>query len=129
MGEYLTQLPATLQAIREFIRDVGTPTCIIIFVALVYTGVLKSPLTTIQQDAHDTKAVVTQLASDDSAQHKQQVTQAWLSLGVMRRICRNQPGITDAQRDLCDDPQQAVPENQRWGGAPNDTMANGNPAH
>jgi hypothetical protein len=85
-----------LTQVREFIRDVGTPTAVLLFVGLVYTGYLPSPLTIMEKE------------------HQTMIQAQYAELGVLRRMCRNQ-SKTEADKDLCDDPNQAIPEKDRWG--------------
>ena len=85
-----------LSQVRDFIRDVGTPTAILAFVGLVYIGWLPSPLTIMESE------------------HRTIIQTEYAELGVLRRICRNE-GKTEAEKALCDDPDQAIPERERWG--------------
>src|SRR5580692_9358923 len=102
-----------LQAIRDFIRDVGTPAAILVFVALLYTGWLHSPLTDI---AAGTAAT---LANDATLmkQHEDELQTARIAnnaiLAVLKRTCRN-AAKSQADRDLCDDPEQYKTDAERW---------------
>lgn len=87
-----------LNALRGFIRDVGTPVTMLVFCGLIYTGVLKSPITTIQGETEQSIREHAQLEQQAQADHRL-IAQL---VGVMRVMCRNQPGMNSEQRVLCD---------------------------
>lgn len=95
-----TGLIGILNALRGFIRDVGTPVTVLLFCGLIYTGMLQSPITKIQAETDQSIREHAALAQE-TERERQLISQL---LGVMRVVCRNQPGMNFAQRALCDDP-------------------------
>jgi hypothetical protein len=93
-----TGVIGVLNALRGFIRDVGTPVTVLLFCGLIYTGMLRSPITDIQAETNQSireHAQLGQQAKDERALIYQLVS-------VIRVMCRNQPGMNSAQRALCD---------------------------
>lgn len=86
-----------LNGVRSFIRDVGTPITILLFVGLIYTGYLHSPLTDLAQE----NQVI--LAQHQMLMAEARTTRSalWAIYGLVRTQCRNNPEMKDKQ-EQCD---------------------------
>ena len=87
-----------LDQVRAFIRDVGTPITILLFVGLIYTGYLHSPITDLVDES---KTILAQHQSMLAEIHQER-SALWALYGVTRSMCRHQENLTESQKDDCD---------------------------